>query len=243
MRRLTLAIEISNPSSGPRGRVERGGRTLLAGPGVALGAADRAEAYVELLREGSRHDDDLMPAIDRLFKLAGAAPRDLARVALSIGPGGYTGLRIAAATAKMLAEATGAQVIGVPTALVVAWNVAPAAAPAIVCLASKNDSAHLTLLPPVASREDWIREASAVGLAEANEIERLRPRTIVADRFLPAPFRAAAERLGALITEPILSAAAVLELASLIPPIDPLALAPIYPREAEAVKLWRERRK
>jgi hypothetical protein len=51
----------------------------------------------EPLRSDHRHEDDLMPAIDRLFRAAGASPKDIRRVAVSAGPGGFTGLRSAIA--------------------------------------------------------------------------------------------------------------------------------------------------
>ena len=45
--------------------------------------------HVELLKASARHDDELMPAIERLVEKAGLTPRDLEAVGVSIGPGGY----------------------------------------------------------------------------------------------------------------------------------------------------------
>lgn len=80
----------------------------------------------ESLSPKKRHDDDLLPAIDRLFARNNLKPRDLSdgAVAVSIGPGGFTGLRIAVATAKMFAETLGAKIIAVPSALVAAEGLA-----------------------------------------------------------------------------------------------------------------------
>jgi tRNA threonylcarbamoyladenosine biosynthesis protein TsaB len=262
----TLAIEISNPSSGPRGVIPgRGGKgePVLAGPGVALGTAGGPgvgeHLGTELLHEGTRHDDDLMPAIDRLFGRFGLSPRDLGAVAVSIGPGGYTSLRIAVATAKMLAEATGARTIPVPSASVAAWHAPFDLAPAIVCLASKGEAAYGVLLPPgpgdpwwsgpgaaLAPRRStggaWIAAAIPLGMMTAAEIDALRPRGVIGDRFLPLSMRAAAERAGARIEEPVFAARSVLQIAASAGPVDPLALAPMYAREAEAVTQWRRRK-
>jgi tRNA threonylcarbamoyladenosine biosynthesis protein TsaB len=49
----------------------------------------------------------LMPAVDEAVRAAGLRPRDLAAVAAAGGPGSFTGLRIAAATAKALVRALG----------------------------------------------------------------------------------------------------------------------------------------
>lgn len=49
----------------------------------------------------------LMPAVDEAMRAAEVEPRDLAAVAVSGGPGSFTGLRIAAATAKAIARARG----------------------------------------------------------------------------------------------------------------------------------------
>ena len=276
MPRFALAIEISNPSSGPRGRIDvPDSGTVLAGPGIALAPLNDDGSHdtpdTELLHESGRHDDDLMPAIGRLFRRAGARASDLARIAVSVGPGGYTSLRIAIATAKMLAEATGAEVVPVPSASVAAWCLPIVSAPALVCLASKGATVHATLLPALSrsdwwprtgrlacasllSQEDlaaldqriaagkgWIAAAQPLGLLEAHQTEGFRPATLVGDRFLPETFRAAAARIGATILEPAFAASSVLSIARGLPAANPLALAPIYPRQAEAVTQWRLR--
>ncbi|MFZ4576265.1 MAG: hypothetical protein ACOYN0_17915, partial [Phycisphaerales bacterium] len=96
---LTLAIETSNPSAwGPESRFR---------PGVALRWTDgRGER--EAVAIDAPHYDDLAGAIARLVERAGIQPRELRRVAVSIGPGGYTATRLGVATARMIAEATGA---------------------------------------------------------------------------------------------------------------------------------------
>jgi tRNA threonylcarbamoyladenosine biosynthesis protein TsaB len=62
-----------------------------------------------------RHDDHLFPEIERLLALAGATLNDLTRVAVAIGPGSFTGLRVAIAAAQGIARASSARTIGVPT--------------------------------------------------------------------------------------------------------------------------------
>ena len=49
------------------------------------------------------HSETLMPMIEAVFKAAGRKPEDLDYIALTSGPGSFTGLRIGAATAKGMA--------------------------------------------------------------------------------------------------------------------------------------------
>jgi len=64
----------------------------------------------------------------------------------------------------------------------------------------------------------------------------------VADRFLPASIREEVSRLGIPLLPLRLDPAACLEASLDVQPIDPLALAPLYGREAEAVTQWRRRK-
>lgn len=57
----------------------------------------------------------LVPEIDTLLRQRGATVGGLAGIAVSLGPGSFTGLRIGVTTAKALAWAAGVRIIGVPT--------------------------------------------------------------------------------------------------------------------------------
>lgn len=90
---------------------------------VALhdGADVVAESSVE---DRLRHGELLAPAIDALLRGAGVTPADLSRIAVGVGPGPYTGVRIGLATATTMAAALGIDIVGVCTLDVVAAAVA-----------------------------------------------------------------------------------------------------------------------
>ncbi len=69
-----------------------------------------------------RNTLDLMPAIDLLTRRHSVTPSSLSHVFVSIGPGSFTGLRIAIATAKTLASVLNIKLVAVPTTQVVAQN-------------------------------------------------------------------------------------------------------------------------
>ena len=63
------------------------------------------------------HSITLMPAIDFLMNSLDMKPTDLDRIAVAQGPGSYTGLRMAVATAKTLAHTLKIELIGVSSLL------------------------------------------------------------------------------------------------------------------------------
>lgn len=70
------------------------------------------------------HAVSLLPLIDEVLSAASYQARDIDVIAVSGGPGSFTGLRIGFSVAKGLAWATGARVIAVPTLEALARTVA-----------------------------------------------------------------------------------------------------------------------
>lgn len=68
-----------------------------------------------------RHAEVLSPSISRVLSEAGAAPGDLDAIAVGVGPGPYTGLRVGLATADALGNALRVPVHGVCTLDAIAW--------------------------------------------------------------------------------------------------------------------------
>ena len=78
-----------------------------------------AHAEIEARRASNTQ---LLPTIDALLEDAGIGRGDIATVACGRGPGSFTGVRIAMATAKGIACALGVGLIGVSSLDAVAWN-------------------------------------------------------------------------------------------------------------------------
>ena len=68
----------------------------------------------------NRHTVALAPAINALFQHTGIKSEDLSRIAVAIGPGSFTSLRIGLSAAKGLSLALNLPVAGVPTLDVIA---------------------------------------------------------------------------------------------------------------------------
>lgn len=226
---LTLAIEISNPPA-----IAGGGEVALARIG-----ADRVEMVRSAaVASSGRHDDALLPAIDRLCREAGVAPTELDRIAVSAGPGGYTSVRIAVTSAKMIAMATGAELRPVPTALCAWLGVDPgtrSSRPVRVLLAWKREDVWAADFAAGAAPADPAVRGALIKLSEQAGDDS---RVIVAERALIERLRGLGA--GGTMIESRLSAELVARASGLVKPADPLTAAPIYPREPEAVSKWRE---
>ncbi len=68
------------------------------------------------------HSETLLPHIEQVLKLAGVSKEELAGIAVSIGPGSFTGLRIGLATAKGMAYALHVPIIGCSTLEALAYH-------------------------------------------------------------------------------------------------------------------------
>jgi tRNA threonylcarbamoyladenosine biosynthesis protein TsaB len=80
-------------------------------------ALSRGAEIIGLKEEagGNNHAKNLLPFVDEVLKQGGCKIADLNGVAVSIGPGSYTGLRIGVSTAKGIAYTAGIPVMAIST--------------------------------------------------------------------------------------------------------------------------------
>ncbi len=128
----------------------------------------------------------LLPTIDQTLTELGISREEIACVCVGRGPGSFTGVRIAMATAKGIASALGVALIGVSTLDAIAWNAWAAGVRGSVAVVA--DAMRKEVYPVRYLLRDSVEagaDASA-GAPEPGVVERLE-----ADRVLKAEVAAA----------------------------------------------------
>lgn len=227
--KISLAIELSNPHATPG-----------AHHAALFGGGSNGLIGSMAIPDGMRSADGLMMLIDRLCKAHRVMPGEIGRLLVSVGPGGYTSLRIATTTAKVLADTLGCELIAVPTPSVVAAGYrhqcddSEIRYPALIALASKKQLAHCSMLGADGSVEE-------LGVIGADALVDFNVSALISDDHVPSSFVEHAQlRRWALVPMDIdarwcMSASAGIE------PIAPIELMPTYAREPDAITQWRAR--
>ena len=221
-----LAVELSNPSASSSAHC------------VAIfSSSDQGAQLVSSLEmpQGIRSSDGIMASIEKLCKDVGVVPSDIGRILVSIGPGGYTALRISTTTAKVLACALDCELVGIPSASVAARSISESHRPALIGLASKNTHIHATLL-----NEDG--SLCTLGMRDVDVLDDFKVRSIHADGHLPDPFKQRADELKIELLPIVLDARMMLSASEGVGPVEPSVIEPLYAREPDAVTQWRARK-
>lgn len=88
--------------------------TSGASGSAAVGRGDALLAEAALSSQ-ARHATDLFDALEGLLSAAGWRPKEIEECCVSVGPGSFTGLRVAVTTARHLSLACGCRIVAVPT--------------------------------------------------------------------------------------------------------------------------------
>jgi len=192
----------------------------------------------QMLPANLRSARSLLPAIGQLLQTCRWQAEDLHLVCTTTGPGSFTGLRIGVTTAKTLAYATGAKLIGVHTlaALAAAMGATPQRVWAI--LDAQRQELFAACFPPGWQQDGsyepetmvlgvvaWLAQLQAGDLVTGPPLEkisdRLPPSVLAASAPLWQPTAEVVARLGAMAFERGVVT-------------DPLQLAPRYFRPSAA---------
>lgn len=210
---------------------------------VAL-ADDGTVVAEERFPHGLKHAAGLVPMIDRLCVGQGWSPVGLREIYVSAGPGSFTGLRVGITVAKTLAFTTGAAVVAVPTADVLARNAPPGWRNLVIVLDAKREQVF-TATYANEGGEPVLREPARLD-SLAQVLARVpRPVHLLGEgipyhrKYVPA------DDPGVVVTpedswRP--RAAAVAEVGSRMARLgqrtDPMVLTPIYIRRPEAEEVF-----
>lgn len=212
---------------------------------VALSGAGVSEEAL-LGPKGGRpvHGSALLGAIEAAVDGAGGwGAIDL--IAVGIGPGSFTGLRIGISTARALAQSRGLQIAGVPSSSALLAGIAarPAAdgRRAIAVLDARRGEVFVAASGPGAPVEPAVCPPDEIGAVLGAELVA----GAVAGGEGAVRFRAQIEASGLVVLPDgdaahRLSAVRICELGASIDPVGREAIRPIYLRRPDA-ELWRER--
>ena len=195
---------------------------------------------------GLTHSEGLMPQLDQMFTRTGIKKENTDRIAVSIGPGSFTGLRIGLAAAEAMAYAWRCGICGVNTLEAMAYNIpVERVVLAPVLDAQKGnfytafyewDAGELREIRPVEMSDAgtllqqlqaWGKPVLLMGECEKLMKQELPDGISIAPEQVRLP-KASSVALAAEGTEPLTGE-------------DVFTLRPYYIRKSEAEELWEKR--
>ena len=207
----------------------------------------RAEVTVEA---GRTHSETLLSHIEGALSFAGIERSALTGVAVGIGPGSFTGLRIGLATAKAIAYGLGIPLVGVSTLAALALAFPVPDVYTLVLMDAQKGNAYAGLYEWRDGSLHEVRPVRVAPLAEAIAEAADRGKPVLLTGELAVKKRA---RLGNLPDNVTLAPAHLLTArASHVAWLgiarlaagerdDPMTLEPFYIRRSEAEVLWEKR--
>ena len=216
---------------------------------VAVASEGKLQAEVTV-EAGRTHSETLLSHIEGVLSFAGVERSALTGVAVSIGPGSFTGLRIGLATAKAIAYGLGIPLVGVSTLAALALAVPVSDVHTLALMDAQKGNAYAGLYEWRDGSLHEVRPVRVAPLAEAIAEAADRGKPVLLTGELAVKKRA---RLGNLPDNVTLAPAHLLTArASHVAWLgiarlaagerdDPMTLEPFYIRRSEAEVLWEKR--
>lgn len=225
--------------------------TRVAGAAVVKDDRLVSERFVHNRKTHSQH---LLPMIQQVLADADITPRELGGIAVSGGPGSFTGLRIGMAAAKSMAQVLRIPIAGVSTLEALALNVAGVEGLICPILDARKQEVYTCFYKSRDGVPVPVSEPRAVSLPELqNMLSAVNEQVTLLGDGVPVYgaeiLRAAGEKLGMAGKISLAGqinlfsrAAGVAELGSRLIKAgrvgDPLMLQPVYIRRPEAEVTW-----
>lgn len=217
--------------------------TSIRSGSIALSRDGEVQSLRTLGTVSQRHAQKLFVEIDAAVKELDLRPCDLNRIAVSIGPGSFTGLRIGVVAAKTLAWSLGCELKAVDSYLAIAARLSPQIGSVWVFGdAQRGDlfTGRYTVSPdgvwrqarPVEIRAsaEILSQLDADDYVTGTAVSRYEPQVLSICRVAPPDLR-----------EPRADGVCLLAEADDLLPVDPWALEPFYLRKSTAEEKWESR--
>ena len=223
--------------------------TMVSSVAVATGERVLAELTAETR---FTHSETLVVNIEEVMRLADVKRKDLSAVAVSLGPGSFTGLRIGLAAAKAIAYALSIPLVGVPTLEVLAAAFPSPGAVVAPLIDAQKGNAYFALYR---SAEQGLICEKEVAVASPQEIiatiaEIKNPVMIAGDfarklatKDIELPKNATLAPITHIMPRAAVVAARAIVRLENGEGNSPMELEPIYVRRSEAEVLWEKRHK
>ncbi|MBK6522134.1 MAG: tRNA (adenosine(37)-N6)-threonylcarbamoyltransferase complex dimerization subunit type 1 TsaB [Bacteroidia bacterium] len=148
--------------------------TATSNCSVSLSDGERVLATIEL-NEGYTHAENLHPFIEQLFKKTNLKPEHLNAVALSAGPGSYTGIRIGTSAAKGFCYALNIPLIAINTLQVLSAGAVKLIAEKDVILCPMLDARRMEIYTAAYNDQLLETKKTEAKIVDENSVKEFRP--------------------------------------------------------------------
>ena len=200
------------------------------------------------LVRGNTHSERLTPLVDALLHQSGIDKSEIDAIAVSIGPGSFTGLRIGLAAAKTMAYALGIPLVGVSTLAALAFNLPVPGVMLCPLLDAQKGNAYYACYTFENGRLITIDEPGVTAVSDLWErFSQPGPTVLLLGEAAKYPIAETAQKRVLLAPEPArLPRAALVAKVGAIKLLeekadDVFTLSPIYIRRSEAEVFWEKK--